>query len=122
MLSRKPSRLEEYGRVWHHHKTLVKGILEHHDTRPGGGWGPAGQEYNTGGIWNDVLPIASDFLTVDALHLTPGPAQGDTLSAGSDASLRADVTVSNQRSLWPGGSCFRLSPILRSFRVVNSSC
>ena len=53
LVVRVASPYEEYGTVWHHHKTLIKGIFAHHDTRPGGGWGQAGQEYNTGGIWND---------------------------------------------------------------------
>ena len=76
------SPYEEFGTVWHHHKTLIKGIFEHHDTRPGGGWGRAGQEYNTGGLWNDVTLIVSDYVTVDSLQLraewpkalTPGPS------------------------------------------------
>ena len=63
------SPYEEFSTAWHHHKTLIKGIFEHHDTRPGGGWGRAGQEYNTGGIWNDVTLIVSDYVTVDSLRL-----------------------------------------------------
>jgi beta-mannosidase len=40
---------------WHIRKRLIKGILNHHDCRPGGGWDPqAGQSDNTGGIWNRV--------------------------------------------------------------------
>ncbi|MEW6716452.1 MAG: glycoside hydrolase family 2 TIM barrel-domain containing protein [Chloroflexota bacterium] len=39
---------------WHIRKKLIKGVLNHHDCRPGGGWGPQGQSYNTGGIWNRV--------------------------------------------------------------------
>jgi beta-mannosidase len=89
------SPYEPYGTTWPHHKELIKGIFNHHDTRPGGGWSPAGQEYNTGGIWNDVLLVASDAITVDALRLTPGPAQGDTLIEGGDALLRADTRVYN---------------------------
>ncbi|HEX2572768.1 MAG TPA: glycoside hydrolase family 2 TIM barrel-domain containing protein [Polyangia bacterium] len=36
------------------HKTLIKGVLSHHDTRPGGAWSPRGQDANTGGIWGTV--------------------------------------------------------------------
>ncbi len=36
------------------HKTLIKGVLAHHDTRPGGAWSTRGQEQNTGGIWGSV--------------------------------------------------------------------
>ena len=40
---------------WHMRKKLIKGVLNHHDCRPGGGWEAQGQSYNTGGIWNRVL-------------------------------------------------------------------
>jgi len=41
--------------VWPDKKFLIKGIFNHHDTRPGS-WDPEyGQDKNTGGIWNDVL-------------------------------------------------------------------
>jgi hypothetical protein len=39
---------------WHLHKRLIKGVLNHHDCRPGGGWDSVGQSYNTGGIWNRI--------------------------------------------------------------------
>jgi beta-mannosidase len=42
------------GNPWSLRKTLIKGILDHHDTRPGGAWSPAGQDGNTGGIWGPV--------------------------------------------------------------------
>ena len=41
--------------VWPNEKYLIKGIFNHHDTRPGN-WDPEyGQDKNTGGIWNDIL-------------------------------------------------------------------
>ena len=41
--------------IWPNKKNLIKGIFNHHDTRPGS-WDPEyGQDRNTGGIWNDVL-------------------------------------------------------------------
>ncbi len=46
---------EEFGSVWSLQKQLIKGIFNHHDTRPGGAWSTRGQEMNTGGIWSDVL-------------------------------------------------------------------
>ncbi len=45
---------EPVGRVWSLHKRLIKGIFNHHDTRPGGAWSERGQDQNTGGIWNGV--------------------------------------------------------------------
>ncbi len=92
------SPYEEFGTVWHHHKTLIKGIFEHHDTRPGGGWGRAGQEYNTGGIWNDVALVVSDYVTVDGLQLRaewPKVEGGQEVSEGADAMLTAEVVLTN---------------------------
>ena len=41
--------------IWPDKKYLIKGIFNHHDTRPGS-WDPEqGQDRNTGGIWNGVL-------------------------------------------------------------------
>jgi len=45
---------ERAGPSWGLHKRLLKGVLSHHDTRPGGAWSHRGQEKNTGGIWGDV--------------------------------------------------------------------
>lgn len=39
---------------WSLRKTLIKGVLSHHDTRPGGAWSERGQDANTGGIWGSV--------------------------------------------------------------------
>lgn len=87
------SPYEEYGTVWHHHKTLIKGIFEHHGTRPGGGWGRAGQEYNTGGIWNDVTLVVSDYATVDGLQLRA--AWPGSIAEGADAVLNVEAVVVN---------------------------
>ncbi|MBI3976844.1 MAG: beta galactosidase jelly roll domain-containing protein [Chloroflexi bacterium] len=62
---------EAFGAVWHLRKRLVKGILNHHDTRPGGGWGIQGQELNTGGIWNDVRLLSHEAIRLDGVHVIP---------------------------------------------------
>jgi beta-mannosidase len=54
---------------WHMRKRLIKGVLNHHDCRPGGGWEPIGQSYNTGGIWNRVHIEQDNELTIDHLLL-----------------------------------------------------
>jgi hypothetical protein len=54
---------------WHLNKKLIKGILNHHDCRPGGGWDPLGQSYNTGGIWNRVYLEEHGAITMDRLLL-----------------------------------------------------
>lgn len=49
------SPFEEIGpQGWSLHKKLIKGVLNHHDCRPGGAWSEDGQSQNTGGIWQAV--------------------------------------------------------------------
>lgn len=50
---------EAPGAVWPTRKTLVKGVLNHHDCRPGANDPRWGQDGGTGGIWNRVLLYAS---------------------------------------------------------------
>jgi len=45
---------EDVGATWSLKKQLIKGIFNHHDTRPGGAWSNRGQDRNTGGIWAPV--------------------------------------------------------------------
>ncbi|WP_298440242.1 sugar-binding domain-containing protein [uncultured Ferrimonas sp.] len=52
---------------WSLHKTLIKGVLSHHDTRPGGAWTDRGQERNTGGIWGQVSLQAKPSVIVQQL-------------------------------------------------------
>ncbi len=68
---------------WHMRKRLIKGVLNHHDCRPGGGWEPQGQSYNTGGIWNRVTLTEHGSITIDRVLLHPGitTAKPNTLSA-----------------------------------------
>ncbi len=50
------SPFEEIGpQGWSLHKKLIKGVLNHHDCRPGGAWSEEGQSQNTGGIWQGVV-------------------------------------------------------------------
>ncbi len=74
---------------WHMRKRLIKGVLNHHDCRPGGGWDPVGQSYNTGGIWNRVHLEEHGAVTID--HLL--------LSADMDSQppvLHAELTLRNR--------------------------
>ncbi|MDI3310814.1 MAG: glycoside hydrolase family 2 TIM barrel-domain containing protein [Thermoanaerobacterium sp.] len=48
------SPMEDTEKVWPDNKMLIKGVLNHHDARPGGCSREWGQTQNTGGIWNDV--------------------------------------------------------------------
>src|SRR6185295_5103159 len=55
---------------WSLHKQLIKGVLSHHDTRPGGAWTPEGQDANTGGIWGDVRLASARTAWIDDVHVT----------------------------------------------------
>ncbi len=87
------SPYEEHRVVWPHRKTLLKGVFAHHATRPGGAWDKAGQEYNTGGLWNDVSLLVSDFVTVDGFRLRA--TWPTTVTLGADADTRAHVSLRN---------------------------
>ncbi|MBA7497652.1 Beta-galactosidase [subsurface metagenome] len=51
--------------IWPNKKCLIKGIFNHHDTRPGS-WDPEyGQDRNTGGIWNGVLIMEKVKIHID---------------------------------------------------------
>jgi beta-mannosidase len=70
----------ETARDWSLHKTLIKGVLGHHDTRPGGAWSVEGQDANTGGIWGSVRLTAAttawlDRARVDTLAINAGRAE-----------------------------------------------
>jgi beta-mannosidase len=65
------SPTEEPEKVWSLHKRLIKGVLNHHDTRPGGAWSVRGQEQNTGGIWAPVSLQVADRLAITQQQVTP---------------------------------------------------
>lgn len=74
---------------WYLRKRLIKGVLNHHDCRPGGGWDPAGQSFNTGGIWNRVFLEQHGAVTIDRL----------LLHADTDAKpsvLYAEININNR--------------------------
>ena len=71
LLVRVNSPLEAEGADWSLRKRLIKGVLSHHDTRPGGAWSDRGQEQNTGGIWAPVSLQTADTVMVDQLKVTP---------------------------------------------------
>jgi beta-galactosidase/beta-glucuronidase len=81
---------------WHMRKKLLKGVLNHHDMRPGGGWEPVGQSYNTGGIWNRVYLESHAALTIETVLLR---AQLES----DPASLRAEVHVQNRSAALSAG-------------------
>jgi beta-mannosidase len=113
------SPYEETGdNAWHMRKELLKGVLNHHDCRPGGGWESMGQSFNTGGIWNDVfiklerevecreMRLKADFsketpcLIADVEILNRGTAQAMSLTLGCcPDNFEQDHTWSFQESV-----------------------
>lgn len=65
------SPLERYPENYSLHKTLLRGIFSHHDTRPGGAWLPEGQDKNSGGIWNSVFIKSYKYYQIKKLKVTP---------------------------------------------------
>jgi len=45
-------------------KRFIKGVLSHHDTRPGGAWSKRGIERTTGGIWDSVYLRVSEKVAI----------------------------------------------------------
>ena len=74
---------------WHIRKRLIKGVLNHHDCRPGGGWNPEGQSYNTGGIWNEIYLEGHSAITIKKMILRADLATNPTR-------LHARLTVKNR--------------------------
>lgn len=62
---------EEIIKDWSLNKTLIKGVLNHHDTRPGGAWSDQGQDYNSGGIWGSVALRQTGPIAIDNIKVVP---------------------------------------------------
>lgn len=62
---------ESPGDIWPYKKELIKGVLNHHDCRPGGWNLNNGQNGNTGGIWNNVYLQFADSFFIENIKLTP---------------------------------------------------
>jgi len=70
------SPYEDPKKIWPLHKTMVKGVLNQHDTRPGGAWSEQGQDANSGGIWAPVKLHLSRGVTIDEVILRPDWREG----------------------------------------------
>jgi beta-mannosidase len=64
------SPFEEPLKAWPDRKRLIKGVLNHHDCRPGGWHHTFGQSGNTGGIWGNVDLLVTDKIVIDQLKVT----------------------------------------------------
>jgi len=77
---------EDPSTVWPQHKNLVKGVLNHHDCRPGANDPRCGQDGNTGGIWNRVGLYAAARQRVRRVAASSRP-----VADGAAVLLRCDV-------------------------------
>lgn len=85
---------EKAGQSWSLHKQYIKGVLGHHDTRPGGAWSERGQEKNTGGIWQSVWLETNVNYSIKKFKFTP-----NILSNGlTKADLEVSVLSKNNLS------------------------
>ena len=64
------SPFEEPGTVWPLRKKTVKGVLNHHDCRPGSWDLERGQDANTGGIWNSVTLIETGSVIAENVKIS----------------------------------------------------
>ncbi|OUS32624.1 hypothetical protein A9Q99_00445 [Gammaproteobacteria bacterium 45_16_T64] len=79
---------EKATRSWSLHKRYIKGVLGHHDTRPGGAWSERGQEQNTGGIWEPVWFESTPYASLENVMFMPSV---DSISGDSDAVVEVNV-------------------------------
>lgn len=95
LIVRVNSPLENAPQDWSLHKRLIKGVLSHHDARPGGAWSDRGQEKNTGGIWAPVTLRASHTVVINQVKVTP---QVMTDTERAIAKVEISMTVPDQQS------------------------
>lgn len=76
---------ELYGSVWPRFKRQIKGILGHHDCRPGSS-GPRGQERGTGGLWGGLEAWTAGDVALLGLRAVPLP-----IACGWRLQLEAEV-------------------------------
>ncbi|MFO8034113.1 MAG: glycoside hydrolase family 2 TIM barrel-domain containing protein [Candidatus Bipolaricaulota bacterium] len=131
LLVRVDSPREEPGTVWPDHKRLIKGVLSHHDCRPGAGDVERGQDMNTGGIWGDVELHSAGPVWISKLWLTPRLLPSGKASVLVEAELECalpamaatvDITLQpegfeGEEALWRGrveltGGRTRLSQVV----------
>ena len=101
LVVRVDSPIEPPGSVWSLRKRLIKGVLNHHDTRPGGAWTQRGQEGNTGGIWEGVSIALNNQLTLTELKLEPSVKEngktnlqvGFIVNANANTNSYIEITI-----------------------------
>lgn len=93
---------------WSLNKTLIKGVLNHHDTRPGGAWSERGQDRNSGGIWGGVKLRTTGTVAINHIKVKPLVSDVEqqqtsgriaiTLDSNYQGSVKLDFTLKRNAS------------------------
>lgn len=109
LLVRVDSPKEDITSVWPYRKRVIKGVLGHHDCRPGSNTREHGQDENTGGIWNSVELVRDGLVRITrvklATRLRPAADGGVT-----KATITTTIFVENAGPAWRGRCSVRLLP------------
>ncbi|MGF1702992.1 hypothetical protein L4D09_22130 [Photobacterium makurazakiensis] len=78
---------------WSLNKTLIKGVLNHHDTRPGGAWSERGQDQNSGGIWGGVTLRETGPVAIQQVKILPSVLDVNSGLTTANITLSIDSRV-----------------------------
>ena len=98
---------------WSLHKTQIKGVFAHHDTRPGGAWSPRSQDANSIGIWDNVRIRKSLKIFTDSLSI-----RSDVDLNKNIANLKIIFKLDN---LYPDPKDINISISLRPYNFISRS-
>jgi len=85
---------DEFGSEFPHTKRALRGVLGHHDARPGA-WGPRGQERCAGGIWGPVSLRHND-----AIELVNFGFTSTIIGADANVQVRLRLQVATSEPVW----------------------
>lgn len=86
-------------KTWSLHKRLIKGVLNHHDTRPAGAWSINGQDANSGGIWQDVNLHFSQDLSITHLKTSNQLATTELSAQLDEVNMSASIEIDTAQPL-----------------------
>ena len=81
---------ETLNQDWSLNKTLIKGVLNHHDTRPGGAWSDRGQDRNSGGIWGGVALRTTGLVAIEQMNVTAQVLDVDLQQTAGSVAIEID--------------------------------
>jgi hypothetical protein len=95
-------------KTWSLHKRLIKGVLNHHDTRPAGAWSINGQDANSGGIWQDVNLHFSQDLSITHLKTSNQLAATELSAQLDEVNMSASIEIDTAQPLAENATHFKL--------------